>query len=157
MDMDMILMSISVITLGSLTLYGARLAQSGYVRGLYFLSVPGMYVMGHVYAAIPFGTGLVLIGIFSLLHSILPLDNLYISMLGVCFVAGIIFIAWQPRFLKPWWLIWLEDNYHGIERGALLEVAGRNPNKFAQLTPDEASLKAWAESTLDELRNPPGK
>jgi hypothetical protein len=53
-------------------------------------------------------------------------------------------VVWKPRFLKPWWLKWLEDHY-GHVREDILEAA-RNEKDFEQQTRTKADLAAWADS-----------
>lgn len=135
---------------GSMLLIMAVGAKLGYFRSWYlFKGLPG-YPAGYVYGMLP-------IGIFCLMviFAVFVLDQTSMRLiLGYSvwpiLLFSIILMIWKPRWLKPWWLIWLEDNY-GDVLDVMLEGA-RNTPDFAQQTPTETELAVWAEEVLGKYR-----
>ncbi len=124
-------------------------AVRGYFKTLYLIKgIPGLYPSGYIYAFIP-------AGILSLLFTLafmMPNRELgghivAFGSLGVM-VISIVLMIWKPRWLKPWWLKWLEDHYAYVLEGMLEEA--RNTRDFEQQTRTEADLAVWADSVAQK-------
>ena len=86
------------------------------------------------------------VGIGSLLTGIgFAIDNRTLGMIGLFGVMpfALVFAIWKPRWLKPDWLIWLEDKYGTNIVEYLLEQA-RNDKTWEQRVSTQEGLEAWA-------------
>jgi hypothetical protein len=54
-------------------------------------------------------------------------------------------LIWQPSWLKPYWLRWLEDNY-GHMMDFMFEEARRMGRSWEAQVRTQADLEAWADS-----------
>ena len=113
-----------------------------------FKPIPGSGPQGLIYGTIPAGICAILVSGFLLWpnpHSISTLAA--VTVIGFT-ITAITFIIWQPRWLKPWWLIYLEDNYDFV-LDILLEEARTTWRADDKNTPNtEAELEAWAKQVL---------
>lgn len=70
------------------------------------------------------------------------------------FVIGLILVAWAPRWLKPRWLVYLEDEY-GTVMWHLLDEAKKDVRGWSRRVRTQAGLEEWAEETRKKLGYPP--
>jgi hypothetical protein len=95
-----------------------------------------------VYAAIPVGIGFVLIGIG------LVLDSAILAGIGLAggTVVGFVFIAWKPCWMKPNWLLWLEEHYEQPTIRFMFAQVRRDRSHFKKVRScTQEELYAWAE------------
>ncbi len=62
----------------------------------------------------------------------------------------ILILIWQPRWLKPVWLCWLEDNYGEMLDEMFEEVRQMGVKKWEKETRTQADLERWADSVAKE-------
>lgn len=72
------------------------------------------------------------------------------TMLFLSVLLGI----WQPRWLRPQWHVYLEDEY-GSAMWRLLEEARKNAGIWEQRVRTQKGLEEWAEETRIRLGYPP--
>lgn len=126
-------------------------AKRGYLKSLYLVKgVPGLYPSGYVYAFIPAGIVSFLLSLVMLLQDRQLAQYVIIFGLPFILVFSIILMTWKPRWLKPWWLQWLEDNYGDILEEILEEA--RSTKNFEQQTATRADLQAWADKAAQKYR-----
>ena len=70
------------------------------------------------------------------------------------FIASLVLAVWNPRWLRPQWLNYLEDEY-GTVMWHLLEDAHHNPREWTRRVRTQAGLEEWAEETRKKLGYPP--
>lgn len=77
-------------------------------------------------------------------------DVIVISMLLMSIILGVC----PPRWLRPRWLVYLEDEY-GSVMWYLLEEASKNAGVWEQRVSTQKGLEEWAEETRIRLGYPP--
>lgn len=123
-------------------------ARLGRFRSLYLIKgVPGVYPSGYAYAGIPAGMGFLLLAVALLMPDRRLGGNLAGFGSWSIILLSVILMIWKPRWLKPWWLIWLEDYYGHVLEGILEEA--RNDKNFEQQTATEADLAEWADKVAE--------
>ncbi|MFZ5915890.1 MAG: hypothetical protein ACOYZ7_03060 [Chloroflexota bacterium] len=70
------------------------------------------------------------------------------------FVACIVLSVWNPRWLRPRWLVYLEEEY-GTVMWRLLDEARKNPREWEQQVRTKEGLEQWAKETREKLGYPP--
>lgn len=70
------------------------------------------------------------------------------------FIASIALGIWNPRWLQPRWLVYLEDEY-GTVMWHLLQEAAQDPKRWEQQVRTQEDLETWAEETRKKLGYPP--
>ena len=70
------------------------------------------------------------------------------------FLATLFLAAWPPRWLKPRWLVYLEDTY-GSVMWRLLDEARKNIPAWTRRVRTQQGLEEWAEETYLRLGYPP--
>lgn len=70
------------------------------------------------------------------------------------FVVGLILAAWNPWWLRPRWLVYLEEEY-GSVMWHLLEEATKDARAWEKRVRTQAGLEEWAEETRIRLGYPP--
>jgi hypothetical protein len=114
-----------------------------------FLSLPiNTEIPSHwFYMGWPIGVGSLLTGIG------FAIDSRTLAMVGLfgAFPFGLLFAIWKPRWLKPNWLVWLEDKYDANTVEFLLEQA-RNDKSWEQRVSTQEGLEAWAEEKTKPFR-----
>ena len=154
-DSDRIWLIIILLAAGAWMIRSGWSAQQGQKhRGEYlFKGGPGL-PPGYIYVSYPIGIFVIILG----LTGFLPDPSVagpFITVTGFVLVPlGLILMILEPRALKPWWLIWLEDHHSSDQLAYLLEVARQMGERdFQAQTPTEEALAAWAEQVLQGPRN----
>jgi hypothetical protein len=70
------------------------------------------------------------------------------------FVASMVLGVWNPRWLRPRWLVYLEEEY-GTVMWRLLDEARKNPREWERQVRTQEGLEQWAEETRKKLGYPP--
>ncbi len=65
----------------------------------------------------------------------------YVSIASI-----LILLIWQPRWLKPIWLRWLEDNYGHVLELMFEEARQMGVRTWEAQVKTQADLEAWADS-----------
>ena len=146
MNSDDILPLLLLLVGSVMSLTFGVLIRTGRVR--YWWAMPGNY---YAYAqgpfvALPIGLCLLFMLIGALSPARLKLPFVFIA--GGCGLSALIFLAVQPRFLKPNWLQWLEG--HHKEHLALLQHEAEQMGHFqwARRVKTQAGLEQWVEEVL---------
>lgn len=64
-------------------------------------------------------------------------------------VISYILAFWRPRWIKPEWVNWLEDNYSD-QLHILIENARQNPWAWEKRVSTQEGLEAWAKSVAGD-------
>jgi len=101
---------------------------------------------------IPMGIGMILMELA--VSDLFPLVEqrqfvFFYVVMPVCIIGAILGV-WNPRFLRPQWLVYLEDTY-GPAMWVLLEDARQNAPEWIIQTETQEGLEAWAEETYQRL------
>ena len=134
-------MSITFLTFGTL-------ARLGYFKGVYAgKGFPVLVPRELVYGMIPFG---LMVGIFAILPLIPPTNELRMKIViylvpPLWIIAGILAV-WQPHWLKPAWLRWLEDNYGHVQEAIFAEARQMGIRNWETQVRTDEDLKRWADS-----------
>ena len=118
------------------------LARLGYLRASYTLKGhPVIAPRSLVYGLIPLGLGAGLLAIGPLLpEEIRP--NLVSYGLGPLWILTLILAIWQPWWLKPAWLRWLEKE-HGDILGILWKEVRKEGHAWERRVQTQEQLEAW--------------
>ncbi len=79
---------------------------------------------------------------------------LFVWGVGPLFIASLIMAVWSPRWLRPRWLVYLEDEY-GSVMWHLLDEAEEDVRGWTRRVRTQARLEEWAEETRKKLGYPP--
>ena len=130
------------IILGLVSLIFGILYKLGRFRAYYWMQPFGYYRMAP-YGLIPLGISLLFGGIAgSFLDTpwIVPLRIIIVPS----FILGIFIYLFQPRFAKPYWINWLEDNHSDILPELRRELWHMGPER-KEIMQDQAKLESWIE------------
>jgi hypothetical protein len=74
-------------------------------------------------------------------------NNLIIfTGLGGGVIVGFVFIAWKPQWMKPDWLLWLEEHYDQSTIRFMFAQVRRDRSHFKKVRScTQEELYAWAE------------
>ena len=61
-------------------------------------------------------------------------------------LSALVLMIWKPRWLKPQWLLWLEDNYPYLI-DTLLEEARKEGKAWEAKVRTQENLEEWAKQT----------
>ena len=71
-------------------------------------------------------------------------DPLALAVLAVLFALPLVTLVWQPTWLKPAWLQWLEANYGpGLEK-MFKKARQMGPSQWEAQVKTQAGLEQWA-------------
>ncbi len=93
-----------------------------------------------------------LIGIF--VPDIEMRQKLLIWVICPSFILSLLLAVWPPRWLRPQWLNYLEDEY-GTVMWKLLDEARKDVPNWSRRVRTQAGLEEWAEETRKMLGYPP--
>ena len=116
----------------------------GKLRWVYVGQSIPVYAQREVlHLSIPIGVGLISI----VLPIIYPNTKDWADpLLLFSFFATVILAIWQPWWLKPAWLRWLEDNYGDILEEMFAEARAIGRFNWAKQVRTQSDLEAWADS-----------
>lgn len=118
------------------------LLRMGYLRASY--AVKG----NPVFASPALLHSLIFLGLAAGALAILPLfpkevrSDLVTFLYGPLFISIFIFAIWQPRWLKPAWLRWMEDNHKDIIE-ILWEEVRKEGHSWERRVRTQEQLEAW--------------
>jgi hypothetical protein len=114
----------------------------GYLKFFFIArTIPGIYPRSSVYTLIPLG-----ILFLSSLVSIWVGVRIAQAVFYVSIASILILLIWQPRWLKPIWLRWLEDNYGHVLELMFEEARQMGVRTWEAQVKTQADLEAWADS-----------
>jgi len=65
-------------------------------------------------------------------------------------VLVVVSLIWQPRWLKPFWLRWLEDNYGHVLEEMFEEARQMGVRNWEAQVKTQADLERWADSVAEK-------
>lgn len=68
---------------------------------------------------------------------------------GLTSLFGFVLAIWRPRWIKPYWVRWLEDNY-GDRIHILIAAARRDPKAWEKRVATQQGLEEWAREVAGE-------
>lgn len=148
-----------IIVGASLIVLGIYVRSGGYKR-LYVTPnrLPVIAPQAYKNALIPAGISLLLLGL-SLLDLVLTVEMrraLWGYIVFPSFLVSIILGVLSPRWLKPRWLVYLEDTYgRDFTHIVLLPAAGNDPGGWAQQMCTLGDVKMWAAGIAEQQGFPP--
>jgi hypothetical protein len=100
------------------------------------------------YGGWPIGIGSLLVGIGFVT------DNRTLAMIGLFGVApfAFVFMFWKPNWLKPDWLLWLEDHYDQSMLDFMFQQA-KQDKSWSQKVDTQTRLEAWAKEMERKYRS----
>ncbi len=105
---------------------------------------------------IPFGVTLIAMEIVwsDLIPNVQFGNRLFGLVVMPLFVISLLLAVWNPRWLRPRWLVYLEDTY-GSVMWRLLDEARKNVPAWSRRVRTQQGLEEWAEETYLRLGYPP--
>lgn len=134
---------LGIFVFGFVTLFFGIMIRLGKFRWVYAgQSLPVFAQREVIHLGIPLGLGFLVIGLIGVFPEFK--DALTYPLLFF-FFATVILAIWQPWWLKPAWLRWLEGNYGYVleEMFAEARVIGRF--EWAEQVRTQADLEEWAD------------
>ena len=140
-------MSVWVVLFGFAMLSVGLCVRFGRLKRSYVIRVGAMWGEVVRHGPIPLGICFIATGI--VMSDLIPKEAKRIGFLIVVmmFVVSLALSAWRPRWLKPRWLLWLEDNYPD-QMEALLEDARRDSWAWQERVRTQQGLEEWARQTV---------
>lgn len=136
--------------IAGLVLFGLGLAaRLGYLKRMFIREKKtGVYSRNTGYALMPAGLFLLSFYPLSLWKGDKPTEDLAVQViLGVLFVLPLVALVWQPPWLKPVWLQWLEATYSDTVVEKMFKEARRiGPRQWEAQVKTQADLERWAHS-----------
>jgi hypothetical protein len=122
------------------------LVRAGWYKRWYLMSDNSIFFdkSAH-YAFIPLGLSLISLSIMLLLPPLSKASDYALYGFFVLGGLGVILFFWQPRWLKPDWVHWLEENHADI-LDLLIREARETPS-WGQRVSTQAGLEQWVAET----------
>ena len=142
-------------TVAGLVLFGLGLAaRLGYLKRMFIQKRrTGVYSRNTGYALMP--AGLFLLSLYPLslwkgpeVTAHLPSLVLFVAL----FVLPLLTLVWQPRWLKPDWLCWLEDNYGDVLDKMFQAARQMGSRQWEAQVSTQADLEYWADSVARKYK-----
>jgi hypothetical protein len=132
---------------GFVILVSGLAAKRGHprTRGLFMFETNPLVSVDAVYGSLPIGLGSILVGIAFVLNS----KALALLGLGGGTILGFVFIIWKPRWMKPDWLLWLEEHYDRSTIEFMFDQV-RHDRTWSKRVSTQEELEAWAEEMAHE-------
>lgn len=142
--------------IAGLVLFGLGLAaRLGYLKRMFIQKKrTGSYSRNTGYALMPAGLFLLSFYPLFLWKGDQPTGDLSVQLiLAILFILPLVVLVWQPRWLKPAWLQWLEATYSGpvIEK-MFTEARKMGPRQWEAQVKTQADLQWWAERTAQKKK-----
>ncbi len=103
-----------------------------------------------VYASIPFGVAAIELCLIVIFTSSLNPDTtgwIITIIVAPTTIFGFILAAWRPKWIKPHWVQWLEENYDD-KIYILIADARSNPIAWETRVSTQIGLEEWAEEVV---------
>jgi len=138
---------LGLMLVGVFLLYMGTMALRGHFKGLYLIKgIPLAAPASVIYTFFPGGIGALMLAV------VVVIPNMQIGRI-IIFVGGslvmlsaLVLMLWKPRWLKPRWLRWLEDNYPSLIN-TLLEEARQAGRAWETGIKTQEDLEEWAKRT----------
>lgn len=104
-----------------------------------------------VYATIPLGLVAIELCVVLIFGPYLEPDiaaGIALFTVGPTLIFGYILAFWHPKWIKPYWVNWLEENYTREELAILIATARRDPEAWEARVSTQEGLEAWAEEVI---------
>lgn len=134
--------------IAGLVLFGLGLAaRLGYLKRMFIQErTTGPYSRNTPYALMPAGLFLLSFYPIFLWKGDRPTeDPSSLVVLAVLFVLPLAALVWQPRWLKPAWLQWLEANYGPVLEKMFKEARQMGSRRWEAQVKTQAGLEQWVE------------
>lgn len=130
------------------------IVKTGRIKSWYILkTLPGLLSGRMMYAAFPFGLSFILTHFAALLPNYNPREpNLLILTLLVGPVFGFWFMYRPPKWVKPSWLQWLEQEYGYCLPILIVEAQKINRWEWESRVRTQAGMQAWIDEVFDHHR-----
>lgn len=148
---------IALIVVGVAFLFLGIYVRFGGFKTLYLAKgIPILMPRALANVPIPFGITLIIlaVSISDWIADPSIRNMLFDWIITPMFVASLVLGIWNPRWLRPYWLNYLEDEY-GSVMWRLLEEARKDAPGWARRVRTQAGLEEWAEETRIKLGYPP--
>lgn len=140
-DVVLVLVVIGV----SVIAFGAYVRMGGGKRLYVIRMIPVIAPQAYKNALIPAGAFIILLGLWSSGSISGKIETFLDYAVFLSFLATIILGVLSPRWLKPRWLVYLEDTYGGgFTYAVLLPTAGKDPRGWEQQMRTLEDVKGWA-------------
>ena len=131
-----------------LALFGLGLAaRLGYLKRMFIRErATGAFSRNTAYALMPAGLFLLSFYPISLWNEDGPMgDPLALAVLAVLFVLPLVTLVWQPTWLKPAWLQWLEAHYGPVLEKMFKAARQMGIPQWEAQVKTQAGLEQWAD------------
>jgi len=135
---------------------GIWLRQGGFKAFFLIKGIPILMPRAVQNMAIPLGITLIIweIATSNLFPTTEIRGDVFSFVGGPSLIITIILGVWNPRWLRPQWLNYLEDEY-GLVMWKLLDEARKDVPAWSRRVRTQAGLEEWAEETRKMLGYPP--
>ncbi len=144
------MVDIIFIILGGAFLYKGIRYRLGYETAGSWI-IPFSYYRTAIYGSILLGISLLFLAIAGFV-----LDTPWIIpvriLIGIFFFTGLFMWLFEPRFAKPDWINWLEDNHYEIIQELRYEVLRMDVRNWDQKIKTQADLELWVEEVRHKNR-----
>lgn len=131
------IVSVLLLSLGIFFLGQGILMRLGILKYWFATKrVPTLVIPDFAFGLIPVGLALVVLGLTP------KMDWLVSIFMGL----GVVFTLWTPRWLKPAWLCWLEDNYGDLMPQLRQDAQRIGRWQWQRMVRTQEGLERWAES-----------
>lgn len=129
---------------GILLLYTGIMMLRGHFKGFYLIKgIPLAAPASVIYTFFPGGIGALMLAIALLFPNSWIMGTI-VTVGGILIMlSALVLMLWKPRWLKPWWLRWLEDNYPFL-LNALLREARQAGRAWETGIKTQEDLEEWA-------------
>lgn len=140
-----VLFILVIISLGVATRFG-------YSKRLFITKgIPGVYPRYSVYALIPIGSAFLSALFFRYVFGPNWSDNgFYMAIFVLLMLLALITLFWQPHWLKPYWLRWLEDYYGHVLEEMFEEARQMGAHEWEAQVSTQADLERWADQVAQK-------
>jgi len=151
------LTSLVLIGFGVWSLVAGILVRLG-IQKFWFSTkpVPALVVPNVAFGTIPLGLAVLTMGIAMKLRIRTDLaQDVLCFAVGPLVGLSLLFIVWQPRWLKPAWYRWLEDNYGEIMPLLRKDAQSFGRMKWQRMVRTQKGLEEWAERVYQRYKSNP--
>ncbi len=138
-----------------LVLFGLGLAaRLGYLKRMFIREkTTGAYSRNTAYTLMPAGLFLLSFYPISLWTGDGPMgDPLALAILAVLFALPLVTLVWQPTWLKPAWLQWLEANYGPMLEKMFKAARQMGIPQWEDQVKTQAGLEQWANAVVQKKK-----
>lgn len=142
---------------GTFLLYVGTMALRGHFKGLYLIKgIPLAAPAGIIFTFFPGGIGALMLAVVVVIPDVSVGRMIIFIGGGLVMLSALVLMLWKPRWLKPWWLRWLEDHYPHLLH-MLLDEARRGGKAWERQIQTQADLEKWAEQIVAKYQGGGGR